>query len=117
MENYEINILRRNGNWKKVKQDDLVMSDDNENNKTEQKQEEFENLDDDFRFYLNQVNSIINKLENLEKEKNNLKNQLKIYEQEFISKKTDTQNKIDQMTHEREIIDKTINIIKSLKSF
>jgi len=43
MENYEINILRRNGNWKKVKQDDLVTSDDNENNKTEQKQEEFEN--------------------------------------------------------------------------
>jgi hypothetical protein len=25
MENYEINILRRDGNWKKVKPDDLIM--------------------------------------------------------------------------------------------
>ena len=25
MDNYEINILRRDGNWKKVKPDDLIM--------------------------------------------------------------------------------------------
>ena len=29
MDNYEINILRRGGNWKKVKADDLIMDEIN----------------------------------------------------------------------------------------
>jgi len=113
MDNYEINILRRNGNWNKITQDDGVK----DNNEQIQSKNNHEQLNDDFKFYLNEVSSIIKKLEDLEKEKDNLKDQLKIYEQEFLNKKKDTEDKINSLTEEREILDKTINLIKNLKSF
>ena len=113
MDNYEINILRRNGNWNKITQDDGVK----DNNEQVQSTNNHEQLNDDFKFYLNEVSSIIKKLEDLEKEKDNLKDQLKIYEQEFLNKKKDTEDKINLLTEEREILDKTINVIKNLKSF
>jgi hypothetical protein len=118
MDNYEINILRRNGNWNKITQNDDVMNTNEENNDKIQNKNhnDYEHLNDDFKFYLKQVSSIINKIESLEEEKNNLKNQLKIYELEFINKKKDTENKINLMTEERDILDKTINVIKNLKS-
>ena len=112
MDNYEINILRRNGDWNKITQDDGVRIND----------EQIQNnnhggmLNDDFKFYLNKVSSIIKKIEGLEKEKDNLKDQLKIYEQEFLNKKKVTEDKINFLTEEREILDKTINAIKNLKS-
>ena len=112
MDNYEINILRRNGNWNKITQDDGVK----DNNEQVQSTNNHEQLNDDFKFYLNEVSSIIKKLEDLEKEKDNLKDQLKIYEQEFLNKKKDTEDKINSLTEEREILDKTINVIKNLKS-
>ena len=118
MDNYEINILRRNGNWNKITQNDDVMN-ANEviNQKTENtNHNDYEHLNNDFKFYLKQVSLIINKIESLEEEKNNLKNQLKIYEVEFINKKKYTENKINLMTEERDILDKTINAIKNLKS-
>ena len=112
MDNYEINILRRNGNWNKITQDDGVMN----NNEQIENKNDHTQLDDDFKFYLNEVSSIIKKMEDLEKEKENLKDQLKIYEQEFINKKKDTEDKINLLTDEREILDKTINVMKNLKS-
>src|SRR6056300_1492026 len=118
MDNYEINILRRNGNWNRIKQNDDVMNNNQlHNEKSENKNHnDYEYLNDDFKFYLKQVSSIINKIESLEEEKNNLKIQLKTYEVEFINKKKDTENKINLMTEERDILDKTINVIKNLKS-
>jgi len=118
MDNYEINILRRNGNWNKITQNDDVMNTNEVNNDKIQNKNhnDYEHLNDDFKFYLKQVSSIINKIESLEEEKNNLKNQLKIYEVEFINKKKYTENKINLMTEERDILDKTINVIKNLKS-
>jgi molecular chaperone GrpE (heat shock protein) len=112
MDNYEINILRRNGNWNKITQDDGVLN----NNEQIENKNDHAQLDDDFKFYLNEVSSIIKKIEDLEKEKENLKDQLKIYEQEFINKKKDTEDKINLLTDEREILDKTINVMKNLKS-
>ena len=112
MDNYEINILRRNGNWNKITQDDGVTN----NNEQIQNKNLDAQLKNDFKFYLNEVSSIIKKLEDLEKEKDNLKDQLKIYEQEFLGKKKDTEDKINSLTEEREILDKTINLIKNLKS-
>ena len=91
MDNYEINILRRNGNWNKITQDDGVLN----NNEQIENKNDHTQLDDDFKFYLNEVSSIIKKIEDLEKEKENLKDQLKIYEQEFINKKKDTEDKIN----------------------
>jgi len=112
MDNYEINILRRNGNWNKIKPDDGVT---NNNEEIQNKNHEGQ-LNDDFKFYLNEVSSIIKKLEDLEKEKENLKDQLKIYEQEFINKKKDTEDKINLLTEEHEILNKTINVMKNLRS-
>ena len=119
MDNYEINILRRDGNWKKVKPDDLIMDsiekDDEGTNETQNSKDI--NSNDNFLHYLNEVTLIISKLEVLENEKNNLKDQLKKYEQEFVNKKKKAEDKINSITQEKEMFEKTINVIKNLKSF
>ena len=119
MDNYEINILRRDGDWKKVKPDDLMI-DTLENNEQDVKQSPdptYDKSSGDFLYYLNEVNSIIRKLEVLENEKNKLKDHLKNYEQEFTNKKKNAEYKIHAMTKEKEMLDKTIDVIKNLKSF
>ena len=119
MDNYEINILRRDGNWKKVNPNDRIMDNLEENEGLEKKSI---NLKDkksknNFLDYLNEVNFIIGKLEVLENEKNKLKDQLKNYEQEFLNKKINTEDKINSLSKEKEMLDKTINLIKNLKKF
>ena len=119
MDNYEINILRRDGNWKKVNPNDRILdslekNDENEVKPVDSKDEKFKN---NFLFYLDKVNFIIGKLEVLENEKNRLKDQLKNYEQEFLNKKTNTEDKINSLTKEKEMLDKTISVIKNLKKF
>ena len=116
MDNYEINILRRGGNWKKVKPDDLIIDEinnelDHDNVLNHQK------LHDDFLSYVTKVDSIISRLEALESEKNKLKEDLKIFEVEFLRKKKLAEDKIDKISEEKEMIEKTINLIKNLKTF
>jgi hypothetical protein len=123
MDNYEINILRRDGNWKKVKPKDLLLDTVDQNDlekrhiNTDTKVDLGVSKRGVFLNNLNQVNSIISKLESLENEKTNLKNQLKVIEDEFQFKKKDTDQKIKSMSKEAEILDKTISIIKNLKKF
>ena len=122
MDNYEVNILRRDGNWKKINPNDFLLGtvDKNElkkNHNTTSKIETDKENQDDFLYYLNEVNIITDKLENLENEKTDLKNQLKIFMDKFQSKKTNTDKKIKIMSKEAEILDKTIRIIKNLKNF
>ena len=119
MDNYEINILRRDGNWKKVNPNDRIMDSLEENEALEKKSinSKDEKSKNDFLYYLNEVNFIIGKLEVLENEKNKLKDQLKNYEQEFLNKKINTEDKINSLTKEKEMLDKTINLIKNLKKF
>ena len=119
MDNYEINILRRDGNWKKVNPNDHIM-DSLEKNETLEKKtinSKDEKSKNNFLYYLNEVNFIIGKLEVLENEKNKLKDQLKNYEQEFLNKKINTEDKINSLSKEKEMLDKTINLIKNLKKF
>ena len=123
MEDFEINILRRNGNWKKVKSKDLLL-DTIDQNEAEYKYIELEKKvplehlnEKNFLNDINEVNSIIAKLEKLENDKTLLKNQLKIIEEKFQSKKHQTEEKIKFMSKENEIVDKTINVIKNLKNF
>ena len=123
MEDFEINILRRNGNWKKVKSKDLLLD------TVDQNQEEYNHIEpeekvpsehlkeENFLNDINEVNSIIAKLEKLENDKTLLKNQLKIIEAKFQSKKHQTEEKIKSMSKENEILDKTITVIKNLKNF
>ena len=123
MEEFEINILRRNGNWKKVKSKDLLLdtADQNEAEYKHIEQEEKISVEhkkeENFLNYINEVNSIIAKFEKLENDKTLLKNQLKIIEAKFQSKKHQTEEKIKSMSKENEILDKTITVIKNLKNF
>ena len=123
MEEYEVNILRRNRNWKKVKSKDLLLdtADQNEAEYKHIEQEEKISVEhkkeENFLNYINEVNSIIAKFEKLENDKTLLKNQLKIIEAKFQSKKHQTEEKIKSMSKENEILDKTITVIKNLKNF
>ena len=123
MEDFEINILRRNGNWKKVKSKDLLLdtADQNETKYKHIEPEEKISLEhkkeENFLNYINEVNSIIAKFEKLENDKTLLKNQLKIIEAKFQSKKHQTEEKIKSMSKENDILDKTITVIKNLKNF
>ena len=119
MDNYEINILRRNGNWKKVNPNDRVKNSLEKNDEFEKKPVNFkvEKPKNNFLNNLKEVNFIIDKLEVLENEKNKLKDQLKNYEQEFVNKKINTEDKINFLTKEKEMLDKTISVIKNLKKF
>ena len=123
MEDYEINILRRNGNWKKVKSKDLLLDTVGQN------EEEFKHIEPEekvpsehlkeknFLNDINEVNTIIAKLEKLENDKTLLKDQFKIIEAKFQSKKHQTEEKIKTMSKESEMLDKTITVIKNLKNF
>ena len=123
MEDYEINILRRDGNWKKVKSKDLLLdtADLNEAKYKHIEPEEKISLEhkkeENFLNYINEVTSIIAKIEKLENDKTLLKNQLKTIEAKFQSKKQKTEEKIKSMSKENEILDKTITVIKNLKNF
>ena len=110
MDNYEINILRRGGNWKKVKPDDYFI-DGNNNELNHQKTQ------NDFVSYVNKVEEIISRIETLENEKNKLKDDLKIFEVEFLRKKKVAEDEINKISREKEMIEKTINLIKNLKTF
>ena len=123
MEDYEINILRRDGNWKKVKSKDLLLDTVDQNEAeykhidTEEKVPSEPLKEENFLNDINEVNSIIAKLEKLENDKTLLKNQLKIIEAKFQSKKHQTEEKIKTMSKESEMLDKTITAIKNLKNF
>ena len=116
MDNYEINILRRGGNWKKVKPDDLIIDEIN-NDLKENIPLKNKNVGNDFLSNVTKVDSIILRLESLESEKNELKQELKVFEDEFLKKKKIAENKIMKISQEKEMIDKTISVIKNLKSF
>ena len=116
MDNYEINILRRGGNWKKVKPDDLIIDEINkESNKDHELNDKV--LQQDILIYVTKVDSIITKIEALETEKNKLKDELKICEDEFLRKKKLAEHEINKISQEKEMIERTINVIKNLKSF
>ena len=116
MEDYEINILRRNGNWKKVKPNDLIIDEINnesiEDNESIQKESR-----NDFLSDVTKVESIISRLESLENEKSALKEKLKEFEDNFLRKKKLAEDQISKISKEKVMIEKTINVIKNLKSF
>ena len=116
MEDYEINILRRDGNWKRVKPDDLIIGESN-NESTEDNETYHKKSENDLLSYITKVDSIISRLETLESEKNKLKEELKGFEDKFLSKKKLAEEEIIKISQEKEVIEKTINVIRNLKSF
>ena len=116
MEDYEINILRRDGNWKKVKPNDLII-DEIDNDLVEDYKPDQKKLQNDFLSNVTKVESIISRLESLENEKSALKEELKEFEDDFLKKKKLAEDKIDKISQEKDMIEKTLNVIKNLKSF
>ena len=116
MDNYEINILRRDGNWKKVKPDDLIINEIN-NNLVEDNEPNQKKSQNNFLSNLSKVDSIISRLESLEKEKSALKEELKEFEDNFLRKKKLAEDEINKISQEKDMIEKTLNVIKNLKSF
>ena len=100
MENYEINILKRNGDWEKIKPN------------AQEKKEKQKDIN-----FISNPKSLKDINEDLENEKNNLKNSLKNYENFFLESKTNSEKKLSQVSKELEMFDKAIEIIKDLKKF
>jgi hypothetical protein len=117
MENYEINILKRNGEWKRIspevpdKSFELNNVKPISNSKTLKKFKKKAGLLSN----INEVKLIIDKIENLENEKNKLKNELKEYEMFFLENKANSEKELSQVSKELEMFDKAIEIIKKLK--
>ena len=126
MDNYEVNVLTRKGGWKKLPQevnpskDELKFNNsDNLNiNVTEdtfdnKKLEDYNsNLFENFK----EINIIINKLKTVEKEKNNLISELDQLMSNFEIRKNSLDKKLINIQKEKEMYDKAINLINSLKS-
>ena len=122
MEDYEVNVLKRNGGWKKLSQtEDITLSNkkkisDNPETKLSIKiKENSENLNKDIFNDLKKVNEIIKKLETLQSQKNKLFEELSVLEKNFTVGKSQTSQKLDEIKKEYELYDKTINLINSLK--
>ena len=116
MEDYEINILRRDGNWKKVKPNDLII-DEIDNDFIEDNEPDQKKLQNDFLSNVTKVESIISRLESLENEKSALKEELKEFEDNFLRKKKLAEDEINKISQGKDMIEKTLNVIKNLKSF
>ena len=116
MEDYEINILRRDGNWKKVKPNDLIINEIN-NELVEDNEPNQKNSQNEFLSMVSKVEAIISRLENLENEKSALKEELKEFEDSFLREKRLAEDEIIKISQEKDMIEKTLNVIKILKSF
>ena len=126
MDNYEVNVLTRKGGWKKLPQevnqskDELKFNNsDNLNiNVTEDTfdsknlEESSSNLFENFT----EINIIINKLKSVEKEKYSLIDELNQLMSNFEIRKNSLDKKLINIQKEKEMYDKAINLINSLKN-
>ena len=122
MEDYEVNVLKRNGGWKKLPQTDNVsqaskkkISNDTETKLSIRIKDSSETVSKDIFNDLKKVNEIIEKLETLQSQKNQLFEELSILEKNFNVEKSQTSQKLNEIREKYELYDKTINIINSLK--
>ena len=126
MDNYEVNVLTRKGGWKKLPQE--VLSDKNElkANDTDNlninvdddhfNNKDLENSDSNLFENFTEINHIIKKLKTVESEKNILINELDKLMKNFQARKDSLDNKLTNIQKEKEMYDKAIDLILSLKS-
>ena len=122
MEDYEVNVLKRNGGWKKLSQTDDVSRESKKklSSNTETKlsiniKDNSETVSQDIFNDLKKVNEIIKKLEALQFQKNQLFEELSILEKNFNVEKSQASQKLNEIKEKYELYEKTINIINSLK--
>jgi hypothetical protein len=126
MDNYEVNVLTRKGGWKKLPQEVIQNKDelkfnnsDNLNINVTEDNFDSENLEDfNSNLFENftEINVIINKLKTVEKEKNNLISELDQLMSNFEIRKNSLDKKLINIQKEKEMYDKAINLINSLKN-
>ena len=125
MDNYEVNVLTRKGGWKKLPQEmisdkkelklknsgnlKIDVSDDNFDNKSPE--DSNTNLFENFT----EINSIISKLKTVEKEKNGLISELNELMKNFEIRKNNLDKKLSNIQKEKDMYDKAINLLISLK--
>ena len=126
MDNYEVNVLTRKGGWKKLPQEVIPNKEElrlnnsynlninvSEDTFDSQNIEDFNtNLFENFT----EINIIINKLKAVEKEKNNLISELDHLMNNFEIRKNSLDKKLTNIRKEKEMYDKAINLINSLKN-
>ena len=127
MENYEVNVLTRKGGWKKLPQEVISSEDDLKSSKSENflninvsdeslDNDKPEGLDSNLFENFTEINSVINKLKSVENEKNILINKLDELMKNFENRKKTLDKKLLNIQKEKEMYDKAINLIISLKS-
>ena len=126
MDNYEVNVLTRKGGWKKLPQEVIPSKDelkfnnsDNLNINVTEDTFESKNLEySNSNLFENftEINNIINKIKNVEKEKNNLIGELDQLMSNFEIRKNSLDKKLTNIQKEKEMYDKAINLINSLKN-
>ena len=125
MDNYEVNVLTRKGGWKKLPQEvnnnknefklknsdnlNIDVTEDTFDNKNA------ENFDTNLFENFTEINIIINKLKTVEKEKNALISELNELMKNFEIRKNNLDKKLTNIQKEKEMYDKAINLIISLK--
>ncbi|MFL2821921.1 MAG: hypothetical protein EVA21_02740 [Alphaproteobacteria bacterium] len=126
MDNYEVNVLTRKGGWKKLPQEVIPSKDelklnnsDNLNINVTEDTFDSKNLEDaNSNLFENftEINIIIEKLKTVEKEKNNLIGELDQLMSNFEIRKNSLDKKLINIQKEKEMYDKAINLINSLKN-
>ena len=126
MDNYEVNVLTRKGGWKKLPQEVIQNKDelkfnnsDNLNINVTEDNFDSKNLEDfNSNLFENftEINSIIDKLKTVEKEKNDLIGELNELMKNFEIRKNNLDKKLTNIQKEKEMYDKAINLIISLKN-
>tara|TARA_X000000950_G_scaffold179667_1_gene217939 strand:- start:2647 stop:3030 length:384 start_codon:yes stop_codon:yes gene_type:complete len=126
MDNYEVNVLTRKGGWKKLPQEVIPSKDelklnnsDNLNINVTEDTFDSKNLEDaNSNLFENftEINTIIEKLKTVEKEKNNLIGELDQLMSNFEIRKNSLDKKLINIQKEKEMYDKAINLINSLKN-
>ena len=126
MENYEVNVLTRKGGWKKLPQEvienkDRSKLDVSDNLKINVTEDNFDSKNhEDFNSNLfenfTEISSIIDKLKTVEKEKNDLIGELNELMKNFEIRKNNLDKKLTNIQKEKEMYDKAISLIISLKN-
>ena len=126
MDNYEVNVLTRKGGWKKLPQEVITDKEELKLNNSDNlninvaddilDNGNSENFDNNLFENFTDVNNIIKKLKTVENEKTNLINELDELMKVFKNRKYSLDKKLINIQKEKEMYDKAINLIISLKS-
>ena len=125
MDNYEVNVLTRKGGWKKLPQEVLPSKNELKPNKLDNldinvtddplDNGNIENFNNNLFENFTEINKIIKNLKTVENEKNNLINELDELMKNFQIRKDSLDKKLINIQKEKEMYDKAINLIISLK--